>query len=319
MNPMYGFRRLIRIAALILLLAFWAVASAQPGRLDFLKAKDSSFALFANTSNTPELIYGGPSYRNELILLTGLPSSPAISARVDLLGSTYICAGCGGIRNVAISPDGDTALLSSEPSVTYTSTAPRTESILFLLRNLRVFARTKDPGDLTIRRLTASEFPQLDNVAGIAFGPDGHWAVVNTYGPGYIDISHTTERGTLVVITGLPDNPVCSSPFPVPMHSLGNIDLSLDGNTLLLNDSTDVSSGSLKANLIVVQGIRPGNTPRIASIATMPMPSDTAPNGPPVVKSAKLTVDGRFILAPIPLIRAFDAKGMPIPGTKSPF
>jgi len=28
-----------------LILAFWATASAQPGRLDFLKAHDSSFAL----------------------------------------------------------------------------------------------------------------------------------------------------------------------------------------------------------------------------------------------------------------------------------
>jgi uncharacterized protein (TIGR03437 family) len=313
MNLVYGFRRFITIALLIVLLAFCTVASAQPGRLDFLKAKDSSFALFANTSNTQSLTWSGPYYKNELILLTGLPSNPTISARIDLLGGTYVCAGCGGIRNVAISPDGDTALLSSEPSVTYTSTAPRAESILFLLRNLRAFAHSKDPGDLSIRRLKASEFPQLDNVAGIAFGPDGQWAVVNTYGPGNIDGDHTAVRGTVVVITGLPDHPACSSPFPVPMHSLGNIDLSLDGNTLLLNDSTDVAGGSLKANLIVLQGIRPGNSPRIAAIATLPMPPDTAPNGPPVVKSAKLTLDGKFILAPIPLIRAFDAKGVPIP------
>jgi hypothetical protein len=178
MNLVYGFRRFITIALLIVLLAFCTVASAQPGRLDFLKAKDSSFALFANTSNTQSLTWSGPYYKNELILLTGLPSNPTISARIDLLGGTYVCAGCGGIRNVAISPDGDTALLSSEPSVTYTSTAPRAESILFLLRNLRAFAHSKDPGDLSIRRLKASEFPQLDNVAGIAFGPDGQWAVV---------------------------------------------------------------------------------------------------------------------------------------------
>jgi hypothetical protein len=44
MNLVYGFRRFITIAVLIVLLAFCTVASAQPGRLDFLKAKDSSFA-----------------------------------------------------------------------------------------------------------------------------------------------------------------------------------------------------------------------------------------------------------------------------------
>src|SRR5438105_3295459 len=89
----------------------------QIGPLDFLKSKDSSFALFANTSAT---LQAGKQYPNELVLLTGLPNNPAISARIDLLGSLKpLCQPsepCGGIRNVVISPDGDTALVSTDPS-----------------------------------------------------------------------------------------------------------------------------------------------------------------------------------------------------------
>src|SRR5690349_6405761 len=77
------------------------------GRLDFLKSKDPSFALFANTSNSNT----GLPYPNDLVLLTGLPFNPAISARVGLLGPVRVCRQCGGLRSVAISPDGDTALV----------------------------------------------------------------------------------------------------------------------------------------------------------------------------------------------------------------
>ncbi len=91
--------------------------TTQTGRLDFLKSKDSSFALFANTSAT---LQAGKQYPNELVLLTGLPNNPTISARIDLLGSLKpLCqpnVTCGGIRNVVISPDGDTALVSTDPS-----------------------------------------------------------------------------------------------------------------------------------------------------------------------------------------------------------
>src|SRR5262245_35828854 len=101
---------------LLLLLLTAQEAGAQTGRLDFLKTQDSSFALFANTSAT---FQSGKQYPNELVLITGLPSKPEISARVSL-PVQVLCqdpAGpCGGIRNVALSPDGDTALLSSDAS-----------------------------------------------------------------------------------------------------------------------------------------------------------------------------------------------------------
>src|SRR5689334_16642766 len=88
--------------------------SAQAGRLDFLKSKDPSFALFANTSFTSQ---PGKQYPDELVLITGLPSNPEISARIDLLGANKprCPSTCGGLRNVVLSPDGDTALVSSDP------------------------------------------------------------------------------------------------------------------------------------------------------------------------------------------------------------
>jgi len=96
------------------------------------------------------------------------------------------------------------------------------------------------------------------------------------------------------------------------MHSLGNIDLSLDGQTLLLNDTSDRSGDTSKSNIIVVHGIRPGDAPWVASMATITTPSDF-PSGPPDVRDARLTLDGKFILAPIPLIRTLDAQGNSVP------
>ena len=220
------------LAAVILLTA-GNIGLAQPvpiGRLDFLKSKDPSIALFANTSAGARQ---GKTYPDELVLITGLPSNPTISARIDLLGANKprCPATCGGLRNVVLSPDGDTALVSSDPHDNMIST-------LFLLRNIKVFARSKDPADLQVRAFIEKDFPQLDNVSGLAFGPDGRWAVVNTAGPSPIDGSYISTKGTVVVITGLPGDPKFSAPFPVPMHSQGNIDLSLDGGTLLLNDTT---------------------------------------------------------------------------------
>ena len=61
------------------------------------------------------------------------------------------------------------------------------------------------------------------------------------------------------------------------MHSLGTIDLSIDG-TLLLNDATDLSSGGKKSQAIVLQGIRPGGPPpRVAGIHTFQTPADILP------------------------------------------
>ena len=255
-------RQLKLIAGVPLLLLFCSLPGAAqfltPGRLDFLKAHDSSFALFANTSAT---VQAGKSYPNEVLLITGLPFSPAVSARVDLgVGDPHCPAGepCGRLRNIAISPDGDTALVSTDASDASTPAA-RDVSALILLRNVRAFALSKNKADLRIRVFRATDFPQLDNVSGLAFGPGGDWAVVSTAGPGVIDLTYTKVRGTLVVITGLPGNPQFSQPFPVPMHSQGNISLSLDGSTLLLNDTTDRSSGVLSSNQIIVQGIQPGS------------------------------------------------------------
>ncbi len=284
---------------------------SESGPLDFLKSKDSSFALFVNTSN---ILDTSPtnrvSYPNELVLLTGLPSNPTISARIDLLGPVKLCFLCGGLRNAVISPDGDTALVSSEPSDIAAPT-PRTVSRLFLLRNLRAFANSGNRDDLRTREFSATDFPQLDNVSGLAFGGDGTWAVVNTGASGYLS---GKLGGNAVVITGLPDHPAFSAPFPVPMHSLGNIDLSLDGQTLLLNDTSDFSDrNASRSNLIVVHGIRPGDEPRVASIATIATPTGFVTNGPPDVRDARLTLDGRFVLAPIPLIRALDAQGKSLP------
>ena len=61
---------------------------------------------------------------------------------------------------------------------------------------------------------------------------------MNTGAPGYGILRSDKIGGSVVVITGLPDNPAFSAPFAVLMHSLGNIDLSLDGQTGL-----DLSDG----------------------------------------------------------------------------
>ncbi|MBZ5620877.1 MAG: hypothetical protein LAQ69_19430 [Acidobacteriia bacterium] len=305
MNPS-GISRWFSIAvllALLLTLSTRALPQTTPaGRLDFLKSKDPSFALFANTSAGGQ---PGKQYPDELVLLTGLPASPTISARMDLLGANKPkCPGtCGGLRNVVLSPDGDTALVTSDPHDNLVSS-------LFLLRNIRAFARGKNPGDLQVHVFTDKDVPQLHSVSGLAFGPDGRWAVVNTAGPGQIDGSYKNPKGTVVVITGLPDNPVFSAPFSVPMHSQGNIDLSLDGGTLLLNDTTDFSGivgGGPKSDQIVVRGIRPGGSPRVTGTSTFATPQEFPP-GPTPVRDARLTLDGRFILAPVDLIREIDTQ-----------
>ena len=297
-----------------LLLAGSVLAWAQTpvaGRLDFLKAHDSTFALLANTSATTQ---SGKQYPNQVFLITGLPSAPAVTARVDLgLGDPHCPAGepCGRLRNIAISPDGDTALVSTDPSDVQTL-AGRDVSALVLLRNVRAFAQSKNPADLRIRVFRATDFPQLDNVSGLAFGPGGQWAVVSTAGPGVLDLSYQKIRGTLVVITGLPDNPQFSRPIPVPMHSQGNIALSLDGGTLLLNDTTDRSTGVLRSNQIVMRGIQPDiANPWIVAFTHLALPDGVTDVLSPV-KDAKLTLDGRFVLAPVPIIRSFDSNGQPV-------
>lgn len=298
----------------LLLFGLHATGLAQtpaPGRLDFLKAQNSSFVLLANTSAT---LQPGKQYPNEVLLITGLPLEPAISAHVDLgVGDPHCSAGepCGRLRNIAISPDGDTALVTTDASDVQTP-AGRDVSALILLRNVRAFAQSKDKADLRIRVFRSTDFPQLDNASGIAFGPGGGWAVVSTAGPGVIDLTYTKERGTLVTITGLPDNPRFSQPFSVPMHSQGNISLSLDGGTLLLNDTTDLSTGVLSSNQIIVRGIQPGSgSPRIVAISHLPLPDGVTDVLMPV-RDAKLTLDGRFVLAPIPIIRDFDENGQPL-------
>src|SRR5438093_7845736 len=112
---------------------------------------------------------------------------------------------CGRLRNIAISPDGDTALVSTDASDGQIL-ADRDVSALVLLRNVRAFAQSKNKADLRIRVFGAIDLPKLDNVSGVAFGPGGGWAVVSTAGPGLIDLTYKRTRGTLVVITGLPDN-----------------------------------------------------------------------------------------------------------------
>ena len=85
MKPKSDFR--LSIALLIFPLTFASTAlpqTTQAGRLDFLKSKDASFALFANTSAGAQ---PGKQYADELLLITGLPGNPAISARIDLLGA----------------------------------------------------------------------------------------------------------------------------------------------------------------------------------------------------------------------------------------
>ena len=97
----------------ILLAGSGTQAAGQVGRLDFLKAKDSSFALFANTSAT---FQQGKNYKNRLLLITGLPLNPTIAASVDLGLDPALCPPgepCGNIRSVALSPDGDTAMVTT--------------------------------------------------------------------------------------------------------------------------------------------------------------------------------------------------------------
>jgi len=79
-----------------------------------------------------------------------------------------------------LSPDGDTALVSTDAHDNFISS-------LYLLRNIRVFARSKDSNDLQVRAFSEKDFPQLHSLSGLAFGPDGRWAITNTDGPGRID------------------------------------------------------------------------------------------------------------------------------------
>ena len=93
------------------------------------------------------------------------------------------------------------------------------------------------------------------------------------------------------------------------MHSQGNIDLSLDGGTLLLNDTSDFSGNVVapKSDQMVIHGIRPGSSPRISGISTFITPV-RIPDGPPPVRDARLTLDGRYAIAPIPLVSQLDGQ-----------
>jgi hypothetical protein len=95
------------------------------------------------------------------------------------------------------------------------------------------------------------------------------------------------------------------------MHSQGNIDLSVDGETLLLNDVTDRSGGTEKNNVFVVKGIAPGGEPpRIVASATIVKDPALPEGGTPIVKDARLTIDGQLIISPIGLIKSFNG---PVP------
>jgi len=140
-----------------------------------------------------EGLQGIPSH-----LITGLPANPTIAAHIDVgIGVPRCGLGeiCGGLRSLAISPDGDTALVSSDASDLQSDSRPA--STLYLIRNLRAFVASKKASDLRIRSFSATDYPQLDNVSGIAFGPGGRWAVVNTIGPGAIDRWTRTNVSTI--------------------------------------------------------------------------------------------------------------------------
>src|SRR5262249_25724287 len=90
-------------------------------------------------------------------------------------------------------------------------------------------------------------------------------------------------------------------------HSLGNIDLSVDGRTLLVNDTADLSgislsTGAPRSNQIIVRGFRQG-APRVSVASSFSTPKGFPTTGPSPVADARLTLDGRFILAPLDLIR----------------
>jgi hypothetical protein len=71
---------------------------------------------------------------------------PVVSAQIDFgLGDPHCPPGepCGWLRNIAISADGDTALVPTDASDAQTL-AGRDESVLILVRNVRAFVQSKN-------------------------------------------------------------------------------------------------------------------------------------------------------------------------------
>ncbi len=253
------------------------------------------------------------------MLITGLPSNPTISARIDLLGPNHKpnCAGCtaGGLRNAALSPDGDTALVSTDPH-------DGSVSSLYVLRNIRAFARSKNPDDLQIRTFSDPNFPQLHSLVWAGFRPGWppgalgcdqyRWASGAT--DGYCTKMRRATRRWSSQGWAAGQSGILQTSINVLTHSLGNIDLSLDGRTLLINDTTDFSgipfttTSGPKSDQVIVCAFGQGRTPRVTVVSTFSTPKGFPTIGPPPVRDARLTPDGRFILAPIDLISNITAQ-----------
>jgi hypothetical protein len=146
----------------------------------------------------------------------------------------------------------------------------------------------------------------LANVTSIVYGPDGRWAVLGSIGPEPFDPSAQNAR--LYVVTGLPDTLTFSDPIPLPITEAERLDLTLDGDTLLVTQAIPVvEDGRPQSGVILIKGIAPGGVdPTIVDMLSLPFPEGFVPFGPPMLDDAKLTLDGRFILAPNPVATAFD-------------
>ena len=94
----------------------WAQTPSS-GRLDFLKAQNSSFALLANTSAHTA---AGKTISQRSVA----DHRSSVRARNFRAGRSWASAirtapagePCGRLRNIAISPDGDTALVTTDPA-----------------------------------------------------------------------------------------------------------------------------------------------------------------------------------------------------------
>lgn len=263
------------------------------GPLDFLKAQDASFALVVNSSGV--LTAEGPKlfpdrFPDGLWLLAGLPDNPQLSGPFNLPFP---------VASIVLSPDGDTALAASVPVPFFEP------SSLAVLGNIKAFVESRDPDDLQITVFTSEDMPQLANVTSLAYGPDGRWAVMGSNGPGPFDPSARNAR--LYVVTGLPDTLAFSDPIPLHIAQVERFVLTLDGDTLLVTQSIPDVDGRPESRVLLIRGIAPGGAdPQIVDVLGLPFPDEFVPWGPPTLDDAKLTLDGRFILAPNPLATAFD-------------
>lgn len=281
-------RRLIGLSLIAGLLSVGGLSMGHPvaGRtgarasisnpLRFLQAQAASYVLVCDASFDILFEAGGA---DQLTRVTGLPDSPTIAETLPM-------SDVGVLGGVAISPDGDTAL------VLFWAVPDRFITGFAVIRGLssgtmrREAVMTFDPTPEGEAALVAND---------VAFSADGQSAVILRRRVDFpFDVNDPGTHAKLNVITGLPDAPVIGPDVDIPAAFAESLALTRDG------DRAVVTSLEPKG-LTIVSGLAPGGPDPSATFISLEdeLGAVDYPGGQAPVGGVALTLDEDGVIVPI--------------------